>query len=96
MIDWRVGDLFVVKPEYRSISFDRVPDPNGVGFTEQMSDEVIWKVKSLCDSAHMIFAESCDEGGNSDERYRFYFDKAWIEPFDRDDVDDDGKGLIDA
>lgn len=97
MIDWRVGDLFVIKPEYRSMGRGSVPDPRGVGFIEQMSDEIIWKVKSLCEGAHKIFAESVDEHDIYDDRYAFYFDKAWIEPFDRgEDDDDDGKGLIDA
>lgn len=94
MIDWQVGDLFIVKLEYRSMGRDKVPDPNGVGFTEQMSDEIIWKVKSLCEGAHKIFAESVDEWGNYDDRYAFSFDKAWMDRFDRDD--DDGKRLIDA
>lgn len=94
MLDWKVGDLFIVKHEYRSMGRDRVPDPKNVGFTEQMSNDIIWKVKSLCEGAHKIWAESVDEWGNYDDKYGFYFDKSWIDRFNRDD--DDGKGLIDG
>lgn len=93
MFDWKIDDLFVVKHEYRSMGRFDVPDPNGVGFTDEMNNEIVWKVRSLCEHSHKLVAESVDEWGNPDDRWTYYFDKSWIEPFDRDD---DGKGLIDG
>ena len=96
MLDWKVGDFFVVKPEYRSMGRGKVPDPNGVDFVDTMCNDIVWEVISLCEGAHKISARSVDEWGISDGKWCFYFDKAWIERLDRDDIYDDGRGLIDA
>lgn len=95
---WAVDDLFVVRQDVKDrYYYDDVEEENNICFNDDMNTNIVWKILRVADdgTTYAISTNGVDIGVYYHHEVEYWFNNSWIEPFDVESIDDDGKGLID-
>lgn len=95
---WFVDDLFVVRKDVKDrYYYDEVEEENNIAFNDEMNSDIVWKVLRVADddTIYAISTNGVDIGVYNFHEVEYWFNNSWIEPYNTEVIDDDGKGLID-
>lgn len=96
---WRIDDLFVVRQDVKDrYYYDDLPEEYYADFNADMNSNIVWKVMRVTDydTVCAISTNGVELGVYNYHEVEYWFSTYWIEPFDVEVIDDDGKGLVDV